>query len=651
MKKNLNIKISLFSGGSGNDRFVDLIKKLNNVELNIIVNGYDDGKSTAELRRYIPGMLGPSDYRKNLVYLINDKEKNGRILKNLIKHRLDKNISIKDFSELLKLKKNNKIVKNLELYELSVEKFTELRELFLIFSNYFNRDKKLNLDDLSLGNILISCFFLKYKKNFNKALEKVHLYLNITKNKVYNITDGVNLFLHAIQENGSIIEDEEKLVGIRHASKIEDIYLLKKKIAEKDLNKLNSKKKDYKKNFFKNLSILPKINKNVKKIVNSSDIIIYGPGTQYSSLFPSYLTNSLRDLLINSKAKKFLITNIFLDNDIVNESADSLIKKFFYFFNKNGIKEKDKKCLVDYFLINKFDQDDKNLIEKNNYLKYKNYSRYTLLDWEKGRGLHYPNWLAKTIFKLSNNSFVIKDLEKSVISIIIPCLNEKRTIYNVLNKLKKLKFEKFNLVVEIIVVDGGSVDGSIEVIKKFKDFKFYKLNKAKKGEVIKYGIKKSKGDVIVFFPSDDEYEVADINKVIEPIFLNQSKVVYGSRMIKSMSLDDELQKIYKNNFITKNLSKYGGKLINLFILFFFNKSISDPFTSVKAFDSKLLKELTLKTKGFELDFEIFVKLYKKKNFFLEVPINFYPRTPKQGKKITAIDGLKCLFYLIFYKFY
>ena len=48
--------------------------------------------------------------------------------------------------------------------------------------------------------------------------------------------------------------------------------------------------------------------------------------------------------------------------------------------------------------------------------------------------------------------------------------------------------------------------------------------------------------------------------------------------------------------------------------FFFNKSISDPFTSVKAFDAKLLKELTLKTKGFELDFEIFVKLYKKKIF-------------------------------------
>ena len=69
------------------------------------------------------------------------------------------------------------------------------------------------------------------------------------------------------------------------------------------------------------------------------------------------------------------------------------------------------------------------------------------------------------------------------------------------------------------------------------------------------------------------------------------------------------------------------------------------------FDAKLLKSLQLYRKGFDLDFEIFVKLYRKKCFFLEVPVHFKPRTPKQGKKITALDGLKCLFYLIFSKIF
>ena len=382
-----------------------------------------------------------------------------------------------------------------------------------------------------------------------------------------------------------------------------------------------------------------------------SDIIIYGPGTQFSSLFPSYLTKSLSNIIVKSKAKKFLITNIYHDNDIVNENADSIIKKFNFFLNKVNKKKFSKDKFVNFYFVNKFDDDDINLPQKKNYLTFNKNKNYTLLDWEKGKGLHYPNWLAKSIFKLAKRSQLINSLKKSVITILVPCLNEKKTISKVLNSLKNLKFEDLNLVIEIIVIDGGSTDGSIEIIKKFKDYKFYSLKNAKKGEALKYGIKKSKGDIIAFFPSDNEYEVSDIKKIIEPIILNQSKVVYGSRMIKSMSLDDELKKIYQNNHITKNLSKYGGKLINLVILFLFNKSISDPFTSVKAFDAKMLKELKLKTKGFEMDFEIFVKLYKKKYFFLEVPVKFLPRTPKQGKKITTIDGIKCLLYLIFYKFF
>ena len=132
--------------------------------------------------------------------------------------------------------------------------------------------------------------------------------------------------------------------------------------------------------------------------------------------------------------------------------------------------------------------------------------------------------------------------------------------------------------------------------------------------------------------------------------LNQSKAVFGSRMIKNI-LEDQLSKIYKNNTLTLILSKYGGKLINLVILFLYNKAISDPFTSIKAFDSKLLKSLVLHKKGFDLDFEIFVKLFNKKCFFLEVPVDYKPRTPKQGKKITAIDGIKCLLYIVFSKLF
>ena len=65
--------ITLFSGGSGNVRFIELIKNIPEIRLSIVVNGYDDGKSTGEIRSFIPGILGPSDFRKNFLHL---KKKN-----------------------------------------------------------------------------------------------------------------------------------------------------------------------------------------------------------------------------------------------------------------------------------------------------------------------------------------------------------------------------------------------------------------------------------------------------------------------------------------------------------------------------------------------------------------------------------------------
>ena len=524
MQKNLKVKISLFSGGTGNNRLINLIKNIHGANINIIVNGYDDGKSTGEIRKFIPGMLGPSDFRKNLSNLIDLSSINGKIFHDLLNYRFPKSINRSEFVSFLKFEKSNSIIKKLKLYNLTFEKFIILKQYLIIFLKYFNK-KKLKISDISLGNILISSSFLKNNKNFNYALKDIHTFLEV-KNNVLNVTKGENLFLVAILENGQIILDEEKLVTIKHKYKIEDIFLLKKKLNNSTINFINKKDKRFKLNYLNNLTKYPEINPEVAKKLLDSDIIIYGPGTQYSSLFPSYLTKKIRETINKSKAKKFLVTNIFLDNDILKENVESIIKKFHLFFNKRKKLKTIKNRYVDYYLINKFDDDDKNLLKKDNYLIFNKKKNFTLLDWEKGEGLHYPNWLVKKIFNLSNKYSMIQSLPKSVISILIPCLNEKRTIGKVLKKIKNLKINNFNLVIDVIVVDGGSTDGSVNVIKKFKEFKFYSLKNAKKGEVIKYGIDKCKGDVIAFFPSDNEYNVEDIEKVITPIMLQQTKAVY-----------------------------------------------------------------------------------------------------------------------------
>ena len=58
------------------------------VELTLLVNAYDDGLSTGSLRSFIPGMLGPSDFRKNLSYLFGNYSQSQYALKSLMEYRL-----------------------------------------------------------------------------------------------------------------------------------------------------------------------------------------------------------------------------------------------------------------------------------------------------------------------------------------------------------------------------------------------------------------------------------------------------------------------------------------------------------------------------------------------------------------------------------
>ena len=141
MQKNSKIKISLFSGGSGNNRFIDLIKNIPKLETNIIVNGYDDGKSTREIRKYIPGILGPSDFRKNLSYLIDLKSVNGKIFQDLLNYRFSSKTTSSEFISFLKLEKSNRIVQKLNLYNLTYEKFFALKQYLIFFLKFYIKKK------------------------------------------------------------------------------------------------------------------------------------------------------------------------------------------------------------------------------------------------------------------------------------------------------------------------------------------------------------------------------------------------------------------------------------------------------------------------------------------------------------------------------
>ena len=90
-------------------------------------------------------------------------------------------------------------------------------------------------------------------------------------------------------------------------------------------------------------------------------------------------------------------------------------------------------------------------------------------------------------------------------------------------------------------------------------------------------------------------------------------------------------------------------LLSVLTLLLYNRYVSDVLSSVKAFETHLLRSLDLRSNGIDLETEIVAKLSRKGEYIFELPVDYKPRSRSAGKKITARDGLKAILALFRYR--
>ncbi len=224
------------------------------------------------------------------------------------------------------------------------------------------------------------------------------------------------------------------------------------------------------------------------------------------------------------------------------------------------------------------------------------------------------------------------------LSIIIPVYNEKDTILILLSKVEEVKLP---INKDIIIVDDFSTDGTRELLKNFENkYSIIYHNKNKgKGAAVLTALSYITGEIILIQDADLEYDPKDYIKLLNPILEGKSEVVYGSRVLNKM-----------NNNWTHPQLYIGSRLITVLAFLLYFEWISDVTTCYKAFTKEVSDKLNLKSNGFEFDAEITAKILKLKYKIREIPINYYPRSYSEGKKVSSKDGFKSVYTLIKYRF-
>lgn len=223
------------------------------------------------------------------------------------------------------------------------------------------------------------------------------------------------------------------------------------------------------------------------------------------------------------------------------------------------------------------------------------------------------------------------------LSVIMPVFNEHKTIREIIAKVMAVPIEK-----ELVIVDDGSTDGTRQILKEYEgkqDIKvlYHEKNKGKAG-AIKTGIPVTTGEIITVQDGDLETDPNDFVHLTEPIKRGEAQVVYGSRY---------LNKGERSLYVTYWL---GARFLSWVVNWLYWQNITDEATCYKVFRADILKQIPLVYDRFEFCPEVTAKVSKMGYKIKELPMNYYPRSFADGKKMNWKDGVKALWVLVKYRF-
>jgi hypothetical protein len=129
--------------------------------------------------------------------------------------------------------------------------------------------------------------------------------------------------------------------------------------------------------------------------------------------------------------------------------------------------------------------------------------------------------------------------------------------------------------------------------------------------------------------ADLEYSPADIALLLEPLRNGDADAVFGTRGFQAHSA-------YSFWYVM------GNRAVSFATNALYNCWISDIMTGQKAMRTDVFRSLDLRERGFAIEAEITARLVRRGIRIYEVPIVYRARSREEGKKLTALDGLRVI---------
>ncbi|MDO9096789.1 MAG: S-layer glycoprotein N-glycosyltransferase AglJ [Candidatus Methanoperedens sp.] len=213
-------------------------------------------------------------------------------------------------------------------------------------------------------------------------------------------------------------------------------------------------------------------------------------------------------------------------------------------------------------------------------------------------------------------------MNKDEVCILIPTLNEGKTIGGMVQEFKSMGFS------DILVIDGNSTDDTVKNAQN-AGAKVVMQSGTGKGQAVSQAFSIIQNKYVVMIDGDGTYLPEEVNKILEPVITGIADHVIGNRFANYQ----------KGAFTSLNL--FGNKILNKIFGFAYGIWLEDILSGYRAFTNNAIKQIELNRTGFEVETEITVECVKKDLKIVEVPITYLARVSGAATKLRPIrDGFK-----------
>lgn len=634
------VRVVLFSGGRGSGVLARQLVANPGVALTIAINGYDDGASTGEVRRFLGDSLGPSDFRKNASRLAAELRSCSPALIELLDVRLPAGASAADARRAIAAiagdpsgegDAHRALAERIdptarERTANALGRFAELLE---------QEERPFTFSDCSLGNLVFAGLYLQCSRDFNRAVDEYSALVGLPEGLIENVTDGTNAWLVGIDVEGRLLASEEEIVDTARPNRVRDIFLVERPLSEADRAAVAAAPARAAE-IVETRAAAPRLNPRLAAKIASADLIIYAPGTQHSSLFPSYLTPGLNAAIAgNLSAIKLLITNIQSDAEIAGSNAVDIIERAVHYLEEKGRLSTPTPCLITHYLLNDPGQveaatayvplgpldtmEDPRLVRIGNY--------------EEGvTGRH------DAVRVLT--PFIDSILGRDAVRRVAVLLHDAGSINKVTQTLLEMirgGIERVPVELTVFYTGPDALDDGFT-----RSLPFATHHLAGGESAFADAARDAGFEYVVLFESSGMYRGEDLVGLASHLVAGRFDAVWGSRRLSVRDIEESYRLRYNKKALLGAVSYVGSHVLSLAYLAMYGRYMSDTLSAVRAVRASDVFDPDVDLSRKDANHLLLSTLLRRKAEVLEIPVRFLPLAPERVKRTTPLDGIRAL---------